>query len=150
MHRNIKKSLQFGLVFFLASFLLSCQAYTGPQVLTPNQQMIKVELADTPEERQIGLMHRKDLAEDEGMLFVFEQAQPRSFWMKNTLIPLDILYLDANAVVIDIQTMVPCPEDEEQCPTYPSAAPAKYALEINAGDAEYLGLEVGDTLVIKF
>jgi len=104
-----------------------------------------LEIADTPAERALGLMHRESLAEDAGMLFVFPQESSLNFWMKNTLIPLDILYMDSSGVVVDIHTMVPQPGvPDSELRHYPSAAPAQYALEINAGLAELLGFAVGD------
>ncbi len=79
------------------------------------------------------------------MLFVFSQEAPLNFWMKNTLIPLDILYMDSSGVVVDIQTMAPQPGvPDSELRSYPSAEPAQYALEINAGLAKSLGFAVGD------
>ncbi len=104
-----------------------------------------LEIAATPAERARGLMHRENLAENAGMLFVFSQESPLNFWMKNTLIPLDILYMDSTGVVVDIQTMTPQPgAPDSELRTYPSAASAQYALEINAGLAESLGFAVGN------
>ena len=104
-----------------------------------------VEIADTAEERARGLMHQESLAEDAGMLFVYSSEAMLAFWMKNTLIPLDILYMDSAGVVVDVQTMVPqagVPDAELR--RYPSAGPAQYALEINAGLAAEYGFAVGD------
>ncbi len=110
-----------------------------------NGHVFELEIAATPAERGRGLMHRESLPEDTGMLFVFSSENTLSFWMKNTLIPLDILYIDSTGVVVDIQTMIPQPgAPNSELRTYPSAAPAQYALEINAGFAETLGFEVGD------
>ena len=104
-----------------------------------------LEIAATPAERARGLMNRESLAQDSGMLFVFLTESPLNFWMKNTLIPLDILYMDSAGVVVDIQTMTPQPGvSDSELREYPSAAPAQYALEINAGLAESLGFAVED------
>ncbi len=104
-----------------------------------------LEIAATPAERARGLMNRERLAQNSGMLFVFSQESPLNFWMKNTLIPLDILYMDSAGVVVDIQTMIPQPGvSDSELREYPSAAPAQYALEINAGLAESLGFVEGD------
>ena len=112
--------------------------------------IFELEIAATGVERQRGLMDRESLAENAGMLFVFPEERFLSFWMKNTLIPLDILYMDAEGTVIDIQTMLPEPGvPDSELMTYPSAAPARFALEINAGVAELLGLEVGDVAYFK-
>ena len=109
-----------------------------------------LEIADTPAERALGLMHRESLAEDAGMLFVFSAERTLNFWMKGTLIPLDILYIDAEGVVVDIRTMHPQPGvPDSELRSYPSAAPAQYALEINAGLAESLGFAVGDQALFR-
>ncbi len=100
---------------------------------------VQVEIADTPAERQQGLMGREALAEDAGMLFVFEQEQPLSFWMKDTLIPLSIAYIDGSGTIVDIQDMQPLDET-----SHPSAAPAMYALEVNQGFFGEWGVTVGD------
>ncbi len=109
-----------------------------------------LEIAHTPAERALGLMHRESLAENAGMLFVFSQESPLNFWMKNTLIPLDILYMDSAGIVVDIQTMHPQPGvPDSELRNYPSAAPAQYALEINAGLAESRGFAVGDQALFR-
>lgn len=90
---------------------------------------LPVELATTPEEQSIGLMHRPVVTT--GMLFVFGDEQPRAFWMKNTLVPLDISYFDAEGKWVSSARMEPCIADP--CGTYPSAGPATYALELPAG-----------------
>ncbi len=107
--------------------------------------VFELEIASTPAERARGLMNRETLAQDSGMLFVFLAESPLNFWMKNTLIPLDILYMDSAGVVVDIQTMTPQPGvSDSELREYPSAAPAQYALEINAGLAKSLGFVEGD------
>ena len=84
------------------------------------------------------------------MLFVFEAEEHRSFWMKNTLIPLDILFLDARGVVVDVQTMYPQIGDADNAlKVYRSAQPARYALEMNAGLAESLEHCAGDTGLVR-
>lgn len=102
---------------------------------------VRVEIADSPAEQAKGLMDRTALAEDRGMLFVFPDEEVRSFWMKNTLIPLSIAYMDSEGRIVDIQDMKPL-DDEE--PHYVSAEPARYALEVNKGYFEEHGVEVGD------
>ena len=97
-----------------------------------------VEVADTEEERAQGLMFRENLPENAGMWFVFPEPGIYAFWMKNTLIPLDVLYFDEEGKFVSVQTMNPCEHDP--CKTYPSARPAKYALEVNAGFAEKEGV----------
>jgi uncharacterized membrane protein (UPF0127 family) len=102
---------------------------------------VQVEIADTDPERQRGLMGRTALPEDQGMLFVFGGEQELSFWMKNTLIPLSIAYIDSEGRIVDIQDMKPLDDDP---PHYVSAEPARYALEVNQGFFEERGIEVGD------
>ena len=100
---------------------------------------VQVEIADTPEEWQTGLIGRSALAEEAGMLFVFEQEQILAFWMKDTLIPLSIAYIDAEGRIVDIQDMQPLDET-----SHPSAEPAQYALEVNQDFFEGRGVVVGD------
>ena len=102
---------------------------------------VQVEIADTDAERQTGLWGRPTLAEDAGMLFVFDQEQPLSFWMKDTLIPLSIAYISAEGRIVDIQDMPPLDETP-----HPSAEPAQYALEVNQGFFAERGVAVGDTV----
>jgi uncharacterized membrane protein (UPF0127 family) len=105
------------------------------------QVEVRVEIANSPEEQTTGLMNRTALAEDRGMLFVFPGEEVRSFWMKNTLIPLSIAYIDSEGRIVDLQDMKPL-DDEE--PHYVSAEPARYALEVNKGFFDENGVEVGD------
>lgn len=99
---------------------------------------ILAEVAATPEARERGLMHRTELPDGRGMLFIFDDQQTLSFWMRNTFIPLDIAYLDRRQVVVDIQQMEP--ETEE---LHESARPALFALEVPQGWFEAQGIEVG-------
>ena len=104
---------------------------------------VEVEIADTDAEWQTGLMGRNILPENAGMLFVFEGEQTLSFWMRDTLIPLSIAYIDAEGRIVDIQGMQPL---DEAPPHYVSAEPAQYALEVNQGFFEERGVMVGDTV----
>lgn len=107
-----------------------------------------VEMALTEPQREHGLMFRKKLGPYEGMLFDFYHEQKVSFWMKNTLIPLDILYFDGERKLVSAQVDVqPCKADP--CPVYPSAGPARYVLELSAGTAARIGVRNGDTLAIE-
>jgi uncharacterized protein len=102
-----------------------------------------VEIADTDAARERGLMFRTQLADGHGMLFVYPDAQPRFFWMKNTLIPLDILFFDAHHRLINVSADTP-PCKADPCTSYASAAPAQYVLELNAGAAANLGIKKAD------
>ena len=105
-----------------------------------------VEIADDNEERARGLMFRDELPADRGMLFVHDREEPLAYWMKNTKIPLDILYFDTQRRLVAQQRDVPPCTLGDGCPPYPSQAPARYVLELNAGQAEQLKLQVGDEL----
>ena len=123
-------------------------------------QTFEVEIADDFESRKNGLMHRKHLDDGAGMLFIFDNQRPRSFWMQNTLIALDILYFDRDLKLVSVQKDVqPCTFPDQataaikgipylRCPSYPSTGPAKYVLEINAGKSDEIGLKKGDKLEV--
>jgi uncharacterized protein len=102
---------------------------------------VRVEIADDTEEMERGLMGRTALAEDAGMLFVFPNERELSFWMRDTLIPLSVAYMDSEGRIVDIQDMKPL---DDQPPHYVSAEPARYALEVNRGFFDERGVEVGD------
>lgn len=109
-------------------------------------QRYTVEVADDDEERAMGLMFREDMAVDRGMVFIHERQEPQAYWMKNTKIPLDILYFDSDRKLVSQQRDVPPCSAGNQCPPYPSAAPARYVLELNAGQAAKLNLQDGAVL----
>jgi uncharacterized membrane protein (UPF0127 family) len=107
------------------------------------QQTISLEVAKTLDQRSRGLMYRTELAPNHGMLFLFETTERLSFWMKNMLIPLDIVFLK-DGEVKQIATAVPCPTDP--CPLYSSQTPVNQVLELPAGKTRALGIKVGDRL----
>jgi uncharacterized protein len=94
---------------------------------------IMAEIADDSDLREHGLMFREKLADNTGMLFIFETEQPLNFWMKNTLIPLSIGFFGKNKKLIDIQEMVPAVMGDQDPQHYPSSGPALYALEMPKG-----------------
>ena len=102
---------------------------------------VTVEVADDEAKRQRGLMFRESLPEDHGMLFVYDSERQLSFWMRNTLIPLDVAFIDAGGRIVDIQQMEPMTDE-----THTTRAPAMYALEMNRGWFAEHGVEVGDTV----
>lgn len=111
-------------------------------------QVIKLEVARTPAEQAMGLMYRTSLADDRGMLFPFNPPRPTQFWMKNTLIPLDMLFL-RNGVIRSISANVP-PCQADPCPTYGSPAEEiDQVIELRAGRAAELNLKVGDRITIQ-
>ena len=105
-----------------------------------------VEIADDDAERARGLMFRDAMDDGHGMLFIHETQEPLAYWMKNTRIALDILYFDDDRRLVSQRRGVPPCSLGDACPNYPSGAPARYVLELNAGHAERLGLEDGAEL----
>lgn len=119
-------------------------------VKTPTGTLIQAELADTALKRAQGLMFREHIADDRGMLFIFGDAQPWTFWMKNTKIPLDIIWMDAKKTIIHIERNVPiCTRQDDGCPQYHSDEGALYVLELGAGRAAALQLQRGMKLSFK-
>ncbi len=128
--------------------LMTCTACasSGPNVELGGKNF-SVEIAQTREKQALGLMFRDSMLADHGMLFIFPNEAPRSFWMKNTRIPLDIMYFDKELKLVSISADTP-PCRVSRCPSYPSKAPAKYVLELNAGTAMELGVKLGDRLKV--
>jgi uncharacterized membrane protein (UPF0127 family) len=149
-----KKRVRFGVLGVLILFISAVVVVSGDKSRSEKYHAIKVEtegyttvlkveFATTAEQREIGLMNRKSLDTGSGMLFIFPEERPLSFWMKNTLIPLDIIYFDANKKFVSItRNALPCDKGND-CPTYDSKGPAKYVLETNPGKIkdEMLGNE---------
>lgn len=126
---------RFLIILGLTFLLLGCKPTNTVTLRGPQGDIvIQVETADDPAERERGLMYRAALPEGHGMLFVFDQSAMQSFWMKNTQIPLDILFFDAEGRFVSSATMDPCIADP--CPVFPSKGRAKYALEVPAGFLE--------------
>lgn len=121
-----------GLVVAFAGTLACAQS--GPQMQLPRTKlsagmhMLDVQLAQTPEQRQIGLMFRKDMPQHEGMLFVFEQPATQCFWMRNTLIPLTAAFVADDGTIVNLADMKP-QSDDSHC----STKPVRFVLEMNAG-----------------
>lgn len=113
---------------------------------------IPIEIAETEAQRAFGLMRRPSLPADAGMLFVYPQEQPPegSFWMFNTLIPLDIAFIGADGTIGSIVPMEPCTSPYPQwCPGYTAGVPFRSALEVNRGYFARQGIEVGDRVVLE-
>lgn len=112
---------------------------------------LTLEIADTAESRTTGLMQREHLAPDTGMLFIFTATRPGNagFWMYNTLIPLDIAFLNAEGEILRILTMTPCPHGNPgRCPSYRPGVSYNSALETNAGFFAHHGLRHGDRVEV--
>lgn len=106
---------------------------------TPTGATLSLEVRRSLQERAVGMMGRDRLPEGTGMLFVFEEDDRHSFWMYGCLIPLDIVWLDAAGVVVDVaESVPPCPE--HPCPNYEPDRPARYVIEVGAGRATALSL----------
>lgn len=117
------------------------------QVQVANQ-VIQLEVAQTPEQQAMGLMYRKELAANRGMLFPFNPARPVGFWMKNCLISLDMVFL-RNGKIVGISNQAP-PCVTEPCPIYSPGQSVDQVIELRGGRAAELGLKVGDRLPVKF
>ncbi len=110
---------------------------------------IDVEIAATAEQRQTGLMYRQSLAPGHGMLFVFNDEAMRGVWMKNTLIPLDVLFLNHNGHIVSmLENLPPC--RQSNCPTYSSAVPASFMLEVSAGFITEHELQINQPVELPF
>jgi uncharacterized membrane protein (UPF0127 family) len=118
---------------------------SGPRVIFPDHFVVSVEIAADDEMRQQGLMFRDHIDPGKGMLFVFPHDDIFSFWMKNTRIPLDMIWIDANRHVAGIRENVP-PCKVDDCPSYGPGVIARYVLEVGAGEAAKHKLKTGDTL----
>lgn len=105
-------------------------------------QAIDIEIADTPDTRTQGLMWRRTMEEKQGMLFIMEENEPQSFWMLNTYLSLDIIYVNEDQEIVSIQANT-TPQSTQ---SVPSGAPAKYVVEVVAGFCERFGLQVGDRI----
>lgn len=118
-------------IFLLLAFVSACKTL-APEVIIANKGF-DVEIADTPSKWMEGLMFRKTMPQNHGMLFIFQDEQPRSFWMKNTKIPMDLVFIDSYCVIVSIEMNAqPC--NEEPCKNY-NSPPAKYVLEVNANQS---------------
>ena len=102
---------------------------------------IQAQVAKTPDQRQIGLMYRKQMAGHEGMIFVFEAPATQCFWMRNTLIPLSAAFVADDGSIVNIEDMKPM-SDDSHC----SKKPVRYVLEMNQGWFAKVGLKAGDKL----
>jgi uncharacterized membrane protein (UPF0127 family) len=144
---SLKHLLLLAITF--ASLCSGCEHNEAPpQSLRTTRMVIAgtpytLEVADNPDRREIGLMKRDSMPADHGMIFIFPGEQQLGFWMKNTRIPLDIIYLDASGKIVSTATMKPY-----DLANVPSGAPAKYAIELNEGQVKQLNVKPGDVLSI--
>lgn len=143
MHTMKKKSL--ALAAALLAFAAAAQE--GPQLnlprvkLTTGMHVIDAQVAATPEQRMTGLMHRQEMPQHEGMLFVFEYAAQQCFWMKNTLLPLAVAFVADDGTIVNLDEMQP-----QTLNPHCSAKPVRYVLEMNKGWFSRKGIKAGAKL----
>ena len=152
MKRNTLLLLLLVLLSALAAHLFSYRGSDGPEyaarVCFASGSCVKAEVADTPEERAYGLMNRTFLADGYGMVFVYPAEDYLAFWMKNTLIPLDVIWIDSKMRVVHIAHATPCTADP--CPIYRPDAAAMYVLEVRGGYTLDHSVSEGDGAVVSF
>jgi len=149
--RNLVAGLLFIVGGLLVIYGLLQQPSTATFVDESGEELatITYETAISDAEKRKGLMFRKDLDENHGMIFVYDKSETRSFWMKNTLIPLDIIFLDSNKTLINIEKAYPEPDAaDSELERYQSDAPAQYVIEVNQNFTDRNNIESGDT--VKF
>jgi uncharacterized membrane protein (UPF0127 family) len=132
------------LLLLLLGNLTACEAHPKVTIVTQEGREIafQVEIADTPAKRERGLQYRKDLAHDRGMIFLFPTESPQSFWMKNTPIPLDMIFIDRERRIVGIvEETLPFSLDSRSVGT-----PSQFVLEINGGLSKRHGIKAGDTV----
>jgi len=146
------KKLTFLILFLFGSTFLVyviVQKQKSPQTTVDiNGKIINVEIANTPSKITRGLMGRKELDENSGMLFIFETENYQPFWMKNTLTPLDIIFVNKNFEIVDIKKdFKPCVQKD--CESYLSKEPALYVIEVNSGWCNKNHVQLGDKVVVR-
>lgn len=135
------------LLLLLLLLISGCSQTPTVQV---NDTIYQIEIADTPAKQQKGLQFRESLPQNQGMLFIFDEPKIQSFWMKDTLIPLDIIFIDQNLTITNIAANTPtCASidpTQSNCPTYQSSREAQFVLELNAGQTQANYIQVGDQI----
>ena len=141
-------------LFVIASALPGCVTTKNEMSGAPTRYKVAIanvtvyaEAANTPQQQQQGLMNRKSLNENAGMLFILPKEERPSVWMKNVIIPLDVIFITADLRVLEIYRSVP-PCAGILCPLYTPSAPIKYVLEVNAGLTDRHGVKVGDAVLV--
>ncbi len=145
IEKVIKTLLKFISIFFLSIFLSACTNENTATIITKDgvEHKFNVEIADTNETRAKGLMFVQELAPNAGMLFDFKEERQVAFWMQNTFIPLDMIFIRADGIIANIHVNAK-PQDTT---TIPSDGAVRFVLEINGGRSVELGIEKGDRLV---
>ncbi len=133
------------ILMVLSTKPLACPIDLPITTVSIRGHLLTVELATTPAARACGLSRRQELPDNQGMLFIFSDLRPRNFWMKDTIIPLSIAYLDDTGQITSIHDMAPLQTNKR----YPSLQPAAFALEVNQGWFRSHGIKVGDIVKMK-
>jgi uncharacterized membrane protein (UPF0127 family) len=147
LHSLFKRYFLSASFAFILATPLAIQAQDAPQMnlerikLAAGMHRMDVQVAATPEQRQTGLMFRKDMSQHEGMIFVFEQPTQQCFWMKNTLLPLSAAFIADDGTIVNIEDMKPLSLD-----AHCSAKPVRYVLEMNKGWFDKKGIKAGSKL----
>ena len=153
MQRSSSLAIFFTLLLSFPCFALAGNDPVPPELIPitlPGGIIIHAELADTPHKRATGLMYREHLDADRGMLFTFTQAQAWVFWMKNTKISLDLIWMNEKKQIIHMEQNVPiCTRMDDSCPQYRPNEDALYVLELAGGRAESLKLQRGSKLQFR-
>jgi uncharacterized protein len=134
-------------ILFILIILFIVFPHQEPNFVEINKKKVYVEIAKTQEQKAQGLMFRKSLKENKGMLFIFPDSTILNFWMKNTLIPLDIIFIKENLEISDIAQAAPC--TIEPCAIYSSSVPVMYVLEVNSNYTEKNEIKVGQKIVMS-
>ncbi len=136
-------------LLLLVFALPACSALQSKPWVEIKGQRFTIEVADSFAERERGLMFRDSLEKDNGMLFIHDTEEPQAYWMKNTKIPLDILYFSKDRKLVSAQERVPPCSAGDRCPPYASEGAALYVLELNAGSVELFKIRAGDEMKIS-
>jgi uncharacterized membrane protein (UPF0127 family) len=146
----MRRNFVYGLILGLWVIQSTTACGADPKVTITTQQgrevVFQVEVADSPAKRELGLQYRRELASDRGMIFLFSEESLQTFWMKNTPIPLDMIFISRDLKVVGVvEQTVPFSLDSRSV-----AAPSQYVLEINGGLAKHHGIQAGDRVRLDF
>ena len=144
---NFRFSIPLLIIINLSAIPVKSRELCDIKIINRNNRVIKlsVEIADTDRKRMLGLMNRRILKQNSGMLFQFPYKKKMNFWMKNTYIPLSIAYINQNGIINEIYNMKPL----DVSVTYPSGKPAKYALEVNHGWFKKNNISLGNRIIFN-
>ena len=146
-------NLKIILIYFLSLLYPICYANAQIKdklkIIFRDKPTINLEIADTKEKRKLGLMYRKHLNLNEGIIFDYKGFYDVKIWMKNTQIPLDIIFLQNDEIVHIKEKALPCLSHKINCPTFGSEKPVNFIIEVNAGIIKDYDLKIGDKLIFE-